>query len=158
MMVKTGALVVGLAMSFGTAAGVQPVTVTNVAGRVAVGELVAVTERFVRLRMAAGGERNIPLRVLAPSERVRLRNLAGIVEPAPPALARIDRDLANDLMRIDAREAAGTLTAEDAARRRAEARSWAHFRKQKLKVETAEGVSAAGAAGRSNALRKGSKP
>lgn len=115
------------------AGGGELVVVTNLAGRVMSGELVAVTAREVRLRSAAGMERNIPLRALPVAERARLRRLAGVPEPADPVQTQLERELAGKLKRIDAREAAGQLTPVEAAQRRAEARKWMHLKQQQHK-------------------------
>jgi len=122
-------------LSFASLARAGSVTVTNVAGRALSGELVAVTDRTVRLRLGGGVVRDIPLQVLSAGEAERLRRLAGVAEAPSPVAERLERNRALELARIDARVAAGTLSTEEAVRKRSEINAWTELRIKKTLAE-----------------------
>ena len=104
-------------------AGFGLVSVTNHAGAVLTGELTSVTNG----RFTVGG-RTLPLSVLKPSERMRVRRLAGC-DMRSPAERRDAQKVALEFKTVDELLKAGRLTPAEADERRRRIRAAAEFRK-----------------------------
>lgn len=113
-----------LAAAFLAAATFGPITVTNHSGHVVSGELGAVTNGTFVL-----SARRLPLSILPPAERERVRQQAGL-DVRTPREKRIAADLALELRRIDARLDEGDVSAEKAEELRREARAAAAYRQE----------------------------